>query len=100
MRIDPQNAVRQIEAIHVRHPDVGQQEQNAGLVPLVVAQPFDSVGSGRHGVTSMLQEDFDKRPNVDVIVDYQNRSALPIVCHRPGCFGQISGFADVPATKM
>src|SRR5689334_1986239 len=99
MRIDLQDVVRQIEAIHVGHPDAGQQEQNAGLVPLAVAEPFDSVGSGRHGVSSMLQKRFGESANADIIVDQQDRSALLIASHRPGFLGRIIPF-EISATKI
>ena len=53
-RVKLQNTIREIEAVHIRHHHIGYEQRNVGLVLFENADAFDSIGSHKHGVSSIF----------------------------------------------
>src|SRR5579864_7433136 len=54
LRVKFHDAIRQVDAVHVRHCDISQQHRDAGLVLPEKAESFLSVGRSSHCVSGIF----------------------------------------------
>src|SRR5262249_41178375 len=72
-RLARANAIRQLDTVHFRHIDIGQNEVDSRVVGSVDHQSLQTVGSQEYLVAFLVQNQLQELPDTCVVVHYEKR---------------------------